>query len=735
MTTPPGIRRQAPAVDDSPRPLRDVEVPSSLRGRAAATTWQDLSTRVARARRAPRPSRTNDALETAAASDRDAPTAAAYLLWAADNHALEGDWAEAVRTCARAVERAGESGELVTGVAVGLAARHRLAECAQAAGDLDAALRSRWALLDDDPDTEVAAQGLLLTGLAAQARGRLDDAGTCFEAIAAPSEGTDTTAGQFARRAMQRLLDDRLPRATSAAGCRALVEEALHTRDHDALDRLLSRSHFVVGVVGGHFRLQDETAREALLAELSAGPDHGRGRLYGGGGKRYAFTDGFTGALLAGTVGLVLARGPRGWEWVGLALTQPTDAWLDRQPTVTPESNQPLPFSILAPWPSGRSFKAGGLAGFSAKQAAVIAAGPLGVALAVGFARSDCGFGPRGFYYNSRLSDTHQGVDAFAIDFTRYARGVPYDNESGGDPVLATAAGVVGFTRTSVASGDSSAPNEVQVLHADPATGTNRFMSRYLHMAGPSLIGVSTGMAIPRGMRLGFMNDTGTSVLDHLHFSIHDQSLIAPGAPRGPSVRITPLDGTSLGDDDDGTCVRSSNVEVRPVPPDDAGFVGQRVPPTMEPAVPTTVSVTMRNTGDTTWTPGFRLESLHQGWTVTQVPIGATVAPGDPVTVEFDLVALAPGDFRFQWQMARPFVHRFGQSTPRVTVEVARDDGGGDPCPALRRDRAAATTRLGALQAQLRDASPAEKPFLVDQIQRVRAEISAIDLQLRRHGC
>jgi len=167
----------------------------------------------------------------------------------------------------------------------------------------------------------------------------------------------------------------------------------------------------------------------------------------------------------------------------------------------------------------------------------------------------------RGFYYNQ--GPTHSGSDAFAIDFTAYRRGIPFDNIAGGVSELAAADGIVRMTDPDAASGDSSDANEVQINHDDPATGTARFVSRYLHMAGPGLVPVSAGMAVPQGSRLGFMDDTGTSVLDHLHFSIHDTSA---GSGIGPSVRPSPMDGRGLGDGDSGTCIRSTNRETIALP-------------------------------------------------------------------------------------------------------------------------------------------------------------------------
>jgi murein DD-endopeptidase MepM/ murein hydrolase activator NlpD len=79
------------------------------------------------------------------------------------------------------------------------------------------------------------------------------------------------------------------------------------------------------------------------------------------------------------------------------------------------------------------------------------------------------------------------------------------------------------------------------------------------------MVNVTQWMFVDQGSRLGLINDTGNSALDHLHLSIHDARL--PGAPGGldRSVRMTPFDGRqTLEDGDEGSCIRSSNT---PVPP------------------------------------------------------------------------------------------------------------------------------------------------------------------------
>ena len=57
------------------------------------------------------------------------------------------------------------------------------------------------------------------------------------------------------------------------------------------------------------------------------------------------------------------------------------------------------------------------------------------------------------------------------------------------------------------------------------------------------------------------MDDTGNSVLHHLHFSIHDRNLAHPDVPYGRSVRPSPMSSVTLGDGASGKCLRSTNPE------------------------------------------------------------------------------------------------------------------------------------------------------------------------------
>lgn len=93
------------------------------------------------------------------------------------------------------------------------------------------------------------------------------------------------------------------------------------------------------------------------------------------------------------------------------------------------------------------------------------------------------------------------------------------------------------------------------------------------------------------------------------------------------------------------------------------------------------VSVTMRNTGTTTWTrTTHRLVAMNPfnntvwGRNDVLIPTGVSIAPGQSHTFAFNITApTAAGNYNFQWQMRKvsPGVPtNFGQTSPNVLVSV-----------------------------------------------------------------
>ncbi len=112
----------------------------------------------------------------------------------------------------------------------------------------------------------------------------------------------------------------------------------------------------------------------------------------------------------------------------------------------------------------------------------------------------------------------------------------------------------------------------------------------------------------------------------------------------------------------------------------DAVFVSQSVPPTTAPGATATVSVTMKNTGKTTWnlSQGDALGSTTGNtWGITQVSLGQreAVLPGRSKTFSFRITAPGASAFYdFQWRMNQRSAF-FGAASPLLSIQV----GSGTP--------------------------------------------------------
>jgi RHS repeat-associated protein len=110
-----------------------------------------------------------------------------------------------------------------------------------------------------------------------------------------------------------------------------------------------------------------------------------------------------------------------------------------------------------------------------------------------------------------------------------------------------------------------------------------------------------------------------------------------------------------------------------------AAFVSQSVPPVMSPGQSYAVTVTMSNTGTTTWsTAGYRLASKNPAdnlnWGLNRVPVPAT-APSANSVISFEITAPStPGTYNFQWQMGQTGVEFFGALSTNLAIKVGLDN-------------------------------------------------------------
>ncbi len=126
----------------------------------------------------------------------------------------------------------------------------------------------------------------------------------------------------------------------------------------------------------------------------------------------------------------------------------------------------------------------------------------------------------------------------------------------------------------------------------------------------------------------------------------------------------------------------------------DAQYVSQNVPASMTPGQTVTVTVTMRNTGTTTWTDanGYRLGSQNPMDNTTwgsdriSMPAGSSIAPGQQVAFSWTVTAPAAGTYNFQWQMRQSGVEWFGPLTPNVAVTVSSTPPPPPPPPSATND-------------------------------------------------
>lgn len=135
-------------------------------------------------------------------------------------------------------------------------------------------------------------------------------------------------------------------------------------------------------------------------------------------------------------------------------------------------------------------------------------------------------------------------------------------------------------------------------------------------------------------------------------------------------------------------CQKSGNINFAPyqscstTPPgggtvNGVSFVSQSVPYMMAAGAAYVVSVTLRNSGTSTWTDAgqYRLGSQNPRdnyvWGFNRVSLPSSIPPGGDVTFSFHVNApTIPGSYNFQWQMVQDGVAWFGPLTPNILVDV-----------------------------------------------------------------
>ena len=120
----------------------------------------------------------------------------------------------------------------------------------------------------------------------------------------------------------------------------------------------------------------------------------------------------------------------------------------------------------------------------------------------------------------------------------------------------------------------------------------------------------------------------------------------------------------------------------------DAAFVSQNLPELM-PGQTVSVSVTMKNTGTTTWTKegNFKLAAQspaeNSNWGISEIDLkdGESVAPGEQKTFEFNIkVPEFDGSYNFQWQMLQKAEEWFGSKSKMDQLIIGEPGSYLDDC-------------------------------------------------------
>jgi RHS repeat-associated protein len=144
--------------------------------------------------------------------------------------------------------------------------------------------------------------------------------------------------------------------------------------------------------------------------------------------------------------------------------------------------------------------------------------------------------------------------------------------------------------------------------------------------------------------------------------------------------------GTAISQTKPSSSLAAAPPSIQAVPPppeegdpyDDALLINTNMPSTIEVNTTRTVTVLMRNTGSTLWSPNqanpYRLGSVNPEnnltWGVGRVELPTGVYPTGNVTFTMNIKAPSvPGTYAFSWQMLREGLHWFGSSGSRsITV-------------------------------------------------------------------
>lgn len=194
-----------------------------------------------------------------------------------------------------------------------------------------------------------------------------------------------------------------------------------------------------------------------------------------------------------------------------------------------------------------------------------------------------------------------------------------------------------------------------------------------------SVTATATPASVRRGrsatLSIGYASAEELQIVDNSTGSVVNRSLAYDDGLRQTTVNVSPAATTTYSVRAvSGACRAEATPVTVEVAYNDAQFISQSVPPSVTAGAAAAVSVSMRNTGSTTWTPGsyFLGAAADSSWGAARVPVPRAVAPGEVVTFNFTVTAPTncPGAGNLSWRMVEEGVEWFGAATPAAPMQI-----------------------------------------------------------------
>ena len=231
---------------------------------------------------------------------------------------------------------------------------------------------------------------------------------------------------------------------------------------------------------------------------------------------------------------------------------------------------------------------------------------------------------------------------------------------------------------------DGVTPN---FLNATPRNGGNFFWHQIYNAidAGATMIYVAMFDEVDEGTAIFKLAETVEQTPTETAFVTLDTD--GYDIPSDWYLRLTGEGGKILR----GEIPLSSTLPISPNV-SDAKVISQNVPTVISPGAKVSVSITLQNTGHTSWTKadGFQLGSQNEqdniNWGLNRVQLndGELIAPGENKTFIFNITApTSESVYNFQWRMLQEGVNWFGYLTKNRLINVTKNPTYLDDCDAL----------------------------------------------------